>query len=339
MDKTAIVILNWNGVKMLTRFLPNVLDYSRDEAVVYVADNASTDNSLEVLKRHFPEVRLVLLDENYGFADGYNRALAQIEAEYYVLLNSDVEVSHHWLTPLTEFMDNNPAVAACQPKLLAETDRDAFEYAGACGGFLDRYGYPFCRGRIFDTVEKDNGQYDYEAEILWATGACMMIRSADFRQAGGFDARFFAHSEEIDLCWRLRLMGRKIFCVPDSYVYHIGGGTLPKNNPMKTYLNFRNNLTMLYKNLTDAELRPVMRMRTLLDYVAALQALVSGRTGDFKAIINGRKAFKAWLPEYRAIRAEIQGKRTVADVTGIYKHSVLWQYYAKGHKKYSELKV
>lgn len=339
MDKTAIVILNWNGVKMLTRFLPNVLDYSRDEAVVYVADNASTDNSLEVLKRHFPEVRLVLLDKNYGFADGYNRALAQIEAEYYVLLNSDVEVSHHWLTPLTEFMDNNPAVAACQPKLLAETDRDAFEYAGACGGFLDRYGYPFCRGRIFDTVEKDNGQYDYEAEILWATGACMMIRSADFRQAGGFDARFFAHSEEIDLCWRLRLMGRKIFCVPDSYVYHIGGGTLPKNNPMKTYLNFRNNLTMLYKNLTDAELRPVMRMRTLLDYVAALQALVSGRTGDFKAIINGRKAFKAWLPEYRAIRAEIQGKRTVADVTGIYKHSVLWQYYAKGHKKYSELKV
>lgn len=339
MDKTAIVILNWNGVKMLTRFLPNVLDYSRDEAVVYVADNASTDNSLEVLKRHFPEVRLVLLDKNYGFADGYNRALAQIEAEYYVLLNSDVEVSHHWLTPLTEFMDNNPAVAACQPKLLAETDRDAFEYAGACGGFLDRYGYPFCRGRIFDTVEKDNGQYDYEAEILWTTGACMMIRSADFRQAGGFDARFFAHSEEIDLCWRLRLMGRKIFCVPDSYVYHIGGGTLPKNNPMKTYLNFRNNLTMLYKNLTDAELRPVMRMRTLLDYVAALQALVSGRTGDFKAIINGRKAFKAWLPEYRAIRAEIQGKRTVADVTGIYKHSVLWQYYAKGHKKYSELKV
>lgn len=337
MDKTAIVILNWNGVKMLTRFLPNVLDYSRDEAVVYVADNASTDNSLEVLKRHFPEVRLIVLDKNYGFADGYNRALEQIEAEYYVLLNSDVEVSHHWLTPLTEFMDNNPDVAACQPKLLSEGNRDAFEYAGACGGFLDRYGYPFCRGRIFDTIENDNGQYDYESEILWATGACMMVRSADFRQAGGFDARFFAHSEEIDLCWRLRLMGRKIFCVPDSYVYHIGGGTLPKNNPMKTYLNFRNNLTMLYKNLPDEELRSVMRMRALLDYVAAMQALVSGRIGDFKAIINGRRAFKAWLPEYREIRAGIQSKRTVDSVTGIYRHSILWQYYAKGHRKYSDL--
>lgn len=337
MDKTAIVILNWNGVKMLTRFLPNVLDYSRDEAVVYVADNGSTDNSLEVLKRHFPEVRLVLLDKNYGFAEGYNRALQQIEAKYYVLLNSDVEVSHHWLTPLTEFMDNNPDAAACQPKLLAEKDRDAYEYAGACGGYLDRYGYPFCRGRIFDTVENDNGQYDYETEILWATGACMMIRAEDFMRSGGFDASFFAHSEEIDLCWRLRLMGRKIFCVPDSYVYHVGGGTLPKNNPMKTYLNFRNNLTMLYKNLSDNELRPVMRMRVLLDYIAAFQALLSGRTGDFKAIINGRKAFKAWLPEYRKVREEVQAKRAVDDVPGIYRRSILWQYYAKGHKKYSDL--
>lgn len=337
MDKTAIVILNWNGVKMLTRFLPNVLDYSRDEAVVYVADNGSTDNSLEVLKRHFPEVRLVLLDKNYGFAEGYNRALQQIEAKYYVLLNSDVEVSHHWLTPLTEFMDNNPDAAACQPKLLAETDRDAYEYAGACGGYLDRYGYPFCRGRIFDTVENDNGQYDYETEILWATGACMMIRAEDFMRSGGFDASFFAHSEEIDLCWRLRLMGRKIFCVPGSYVYHVGGGTLPKNNPMKTYLNFRNNLTMLYKNLSDNELRPVMRMRVLLDYIAAFQALLSGRTGDFKAIINGRKAFKAWLPEYRKVREEVQAKRAVDDVPGIYRRSILWQYYAKGHKKYSDL--
>lgn len=337
MDKTAIVILNWNGVKMLTRFLPNVLDYSRDEAVVYVADNGSTDNSLEVLKRHFPEVRLVLLDKNYGFAEGYNRALQQIEAKYYVLLNSDVEVSLHWLTPLTEFMDNNPDAAACQPKLLAEKDRDAYEYAGACGGYLDRYGYPFCRGRIFDTVENDNGQYDYETEILWATGACMMIRAEDFMRSGGFDASFFAHSEEIDLCWRLRLMGRKIFCVPDSYVYHVGGGTLPKNNPMKTYLNFRNNLTMLYKNLSDNELRPVMRMRVLLDYIAAFQALLSGRTGDFKAIINGRKAFKAWLPEYRKVREEVQAKRAVDDVPGIYRRSILWQYYAKGHKKYSDL--
>lgn len=337
MDKVAIVILNWNGVKMLTRFLPNVLDYSCGDAVVYVADNASTDNSLEVLKTHFPEVRLVVLDKNWGFAEGYNRALQQIEAEYYVLLNSDVEVSHHWLTPLVEFMDNNADAAACQPKLLSEKDHDLFEYAGACGGLIDRYGYPFCRGRMFDTVEADDGQYDYEDEILWATGACMMVRAADFKSGGGFDARFFAHSEEIDLCWRLRLMGRKIYCVPDSFVYHIGGGTLPKNNPMKTYLNFRNNLTMLYKNLPDSELRRVMRMRAVLDYVAALQALAGGRIGDFKAILNGRKAFKKWLPEYRAVRQEIQSKRKTDDIKGIYRRSILWQYYAKGHKKYSEL--
>ena len=337
MDKVAIVILNWNGVKMLTRFLPTVLDYSRNEAVVYVADNASTDNSVEVLKKHFPEVRLVQLDKNWGFAEGYNKAFEQIEAEYYVLLNSDVEVTHHWLTPLIEFMDNRPDVAACQPKLLSESDHDAFEYAGACGGFVDRYGYPFCRGRVFDTVENDDGQYDYAAEVLWATGACMMVRAADYKAAGGFDARFFAHNEEIDLCWRLRLMGRKIFCIPDSAVYHIGGGTLPKNNPMKTYLNFRNNLTMLYKNLSDGELHPVMRVRAVLDYVAALQALLSGRMGDFKAILRGRRAFKQWLPDYREVRRSVQSMRKVDSVTGIYRRSILWQYYAKGHKKFSQI--
>ena len=337
MDKTAIVILNWNGVKMLTRFLPNVLDYSRDEAVVYVADNASTDNSVDVLKTHFPEVRLVRLDRNWGFAEGYNRALEKIEAEYYVLLNSDVEVTHHWLTPLVEFMDSHAGVAACQPKLLSETDRDKFEYAGACGGFIDRYGYPFCRGRLFGTVEADDGQYDYAAETLWATGACMVVRAADFKAAGGFDARFFAHCEEIDLCWRLRLMGKKIYCIPDSEVYHIGGGTLPKNNPMKTFLNFRNNLTMLYKNLPDEELRHVMRARAVLDYVAALQALLSGRVGDFKAIVNGRRAFKEWMPEYVEVRREVQRSRKVGSVQGVYRRSILWQYYAKGHKKYSEL--
>lgn len=337
MDKTAIVILNWNGVKMLTRFLPNVLDYSRDEATVYVADNASTDNSLEVLKRHFPEVKIIVLEKNWGFAEGYNKALEQIEAKYYVLLNSDVEVPHHWLTPLIEFMDNHPDTAACQPKLLSEKNRDAFEYAGACGGFIDRYGYPFCRGRVFETVENDNGQYDYATEVFWATGACMVVRADDFKRSGGFDARFFAHNEEIDLCWRLRLSGRKIYCIPDSFVYHIGGGTLPKNNPMKTYLNFRNNLTMLYKNLPDEELHRVMRIRAFLDYVAAFQALLSGRRDDFKAILNGRKAFKQWLPEYREIRKKIQNSRKEENITGIYGHSILWQYYAKGHKKFSDL--
>lgn len=337
MCKTAIVILNWNGAKMLRRFLPNVLDFSRDEAVIYVADNASTDNSLEVLKTHFSEVRLVLLDKNWGFAEGYNRALRQVEAEYYVLLNSDVEVSHHWLTPLIEFMDNHPDVAACQPKLLSENDRDKFEYAGASGGFIDRYGYPFCRGRMFDTVENDDGQYDYATEILWATGACMVVRADDFMQAGGFDTRFFAHSEEIDLCWRLRLAGKKIYCIPDSFVYHIGGGTLPKNNPMKTYLNFRNNLTMLYKNLPENDLRRVMSVRFLLDYVAAFQALLSGRIGDFCAILKGRKAFRKWKPEYKKVREQIQAMRKVDNVTGIYGRSILWQYYVKRHRRYSEL--
>lgn len=337
MDKVAVVILNWNGSAMLRRFLPGVLKYSSAEAAVYVADNASTDGSVDMLKKEFPAARLVLLDKNWGFAEGYNKALGKIDAEYYVLLNSDVEVPHHWLTPLVEFMDSTPKAAACQPKLLSEKDKDSFEYAGACGGFLDRYGYPFCRGRVFGTVEEDSGQYDYTMEVLWATGACMMIRAEDFRRVGGFDPRFFAHSEEIDLCWRLRLLGRKLYCVPDSSVFHVGGGTLPKNNPMKTFLNFRNNLLMLYKNLPDKELRRVMSVRLFLDYLAAFQALVAGRIGDFKAIVRARKAFKSMKPEYKDIRLSIQRNRKTDNVKGIYGFSLLWRYYAKGQKKFSDL--
>ncbi len=337
MDKIAIVILNWNGASMLMRFLPDVLKYSCREAVVYVADNASTDNSVDVMKAHFPEIKLILLDKNWGFAEGYNKALEQIDAEYYVLLNSDVEVSHHWLSPLAEFMDNHPEVAACQPKLLSENDKDSFEYAGACGGFMDRYGYPFCRGRIFDTVERDNGQYDYAMEIFWATGACMMVRASDFIKAGGFDGRFFAHNEEIDLCWRLHLSGKKIYCIPDSYVYHIGGGTLPKNNPMKTYLNFRNNLIMLYKNLSEKELKRVMFVRFFLDYIAAFQSLLSGRCKDFLAILKARKDFKKMLPEYAKTRKEIQEKRKTDHVKEMFGISILWKYYFKRCKKFSEI--
>ena len=207
MDKVAIVILNWNGRKMLEKYLPSVLQYSRDEATVYVADNASTDDSLEFLRTHYPQVELVLLDKNWGFAEGYNKALSQIEAEYYLLLNSDIEVTHHWLTPMIEYMDVHQDTAACQPKLLSIFDRDKFEYAGASGGYLDRYGYPFCRGRIFETVEADNGQYDTTANILWATGAALMIRAKDYWDVKGLDARFFAHNEEIDMCWRLRIRG------------------------------------------------------------------------------------------------------------------------------------
>ena len=235
-------------------------------------------------------------------------------------------------------MDAHPDAAACQPKLLSERDKDRFEYAGAAGGYLDKYGYPFCRGRIFDTVEADNGPYDYNTEILWASGACLLIRSKDYWEVGGLDARFFAHNEEIDLCWRLRLMGRKIYCVPDSYVYHVGGGTLPKGNPIKTFLNFRNNLTMLYKNLPENELRPVMRMRWFLDYLAAFQTLLlNGNIGDFKAIFRARKAFKKWLPEFKDDRAEIQRRRIIGRVVERRPYSILWQYYVRGRRQFCEL--
>ncbi|WP_311442109.1 glycosyltransferase family 2 protein [Hoylesella enoeca] len=336
--KLAIVILNWNGRAMLAEYLPTVIEYSRNEAVVYVADNASTDDSMQLIHDKFKGCETILLDQNYGFAEGYNRALKQIEADYYLLLNSDVEVTHHWLTPLLEFMDAHPDVAACQPKLLSECDKDSFEYAGAAGGYLDRYGYPFCRGRIFNTIEPDSGQYDYNTEILWATGACLLIRSRDYWDAGGLDARFFAHSEEIDLCWRLRLMGRKIYCIPDSRVYHVGGGTLPKSNSMKTFLNFRNNLTMLYKNLPENELRSVMRIRWFLDYLAALQMLFLNRNiGDCKAIFRARKAFKKWLPEFKEDRAEIQRRRIIGRVVERRPYSILWQYYVRGRHRFSEL--
>ncbi len=336
--KLAIVILNWNGRAMLAEYLPTVIEYSRNEAVVYVADNASTDDSMQLIHDKFKGCKTILLDQNYGFAEGYNRALKQIEADYYLLLNSDVEVTHHWLTPLLEFMDAHPEAAACQPKLLSECDKDSFEYAGAAGGYLDKYGYPFCRGRIFNTIESDSGQYDYNTEILWATGACLLIRSRDYWDAGGLDARFFAHSEEIDLCWRLRLMGRKIYCIPDSRVYHVGGGTLPKSNSMKTFLNFRNNLTMLYKNLPENELKSVMRIRRFLDYLAALQMLFLNRNiGDCKAIFRARKAFKKWLPEFKEDRAEIQRRRIIGRVVERRPYSILWQYYVRGRHRFSEL--
>lgn len=338
MAKVAIVILNWNGQKMLAKYLPNVVEYSRQDAEIWVADNCSSDQSMHLLETQFPHVKTIVLEQNFGFAEGYNRALKEIEADYYVLLNSDVEVSHHWLTPLIEFMDAHPQVAACQPKLLAEYDKDMFEYAGACGGYLDKLGYPFCRGRIFDTVERDNGQYDYQQEILWATGACMMIRSEDYWNAGGLDGRFFAHNEEIDLCWRLRLMGRKIYCIPESEVYHVGGGTLPKSNPMKTYLNFRNNLTMLYKNLSDRELKTVMRKRWFLDYLAAFQTLILNRNlGDCKAIFKAQKAFQAWKHDFDQDRKKIQESRVEENIPQILDCSILWQYYVRGKKFFSQL--
>lgn len=321
---------------MLRQYLPGVLQYSRDEATVYVADNASTDDSVALLKESFPEVRLILLDKNWGFAEGYNRALAQVEAEYYLLLNSDIEVTHHWLTPLLEFMDSHPQAAACQPKLLSIFNRDRFEYAGACGGYLDRLGYPFCRGRIFDTVEQDCGQYDQLAEIHWATGAALLVRSSIYKEVGGLDGRFFAHQEEIEMCWRIRIRGYRIYCLPDSQVYHVGGGTLPKENPMKTYLNFRNNLTMLYKCLPDKDLRRVLCLRWWLDYMAAWQMLLlKCNVGDFKAVYRARRDFKRWSKDFVKDRQLIQQSREGYGSAELVPLSILWKYYVKGCRQFT----
>lgn len=336
--KVAVVILNWNGEKMLAKYLPTLLQHLQESVEVFVADNASTDGSVALLKEKFPTVKRILLDKNWGFAEGYNQALRQINATYYILLNSDIEVSSGWLSPLITWMDAHPETAACQPKLLSIKQRDYFEYAGACGGFIDKYGYPFCRGRVFDVVEKDEGQYDEVCPILWATGACLMIRATDYWKVGGLDGRFFAHNEEIDLCWRLRTMGREIFCVPESKVYHVGGGTLPKNNPMKTYLNFRNNLTMLYKNLEADELQHVMRVRWWLDYVAAFKMLIlDGHWGDFKAVFKARKAFCKWKKDFEGDRQYLQQHRSVSNHQLLSPYSVLWQYYGKGRHHFSEL--
>ena len=332
----AIVILNWNGATMLEHYLPGILEHSKGAEVI-VADNASTDDSVKMLSRDFPDVRVIALSRNWGYAGGYNQAFKVIETtnerngqpspEYYILLNSDVRVEEGWLEPMVQYMDKHPEVAVCQPKILSDVFPTRFEYAGACGGFLDKYGYPYCRGRIFNTIEKDEGQYDSVKEVLWASGACMMIRSQDYRNAGTLDRKFFAHQEEIDLCWRLNILGRKVVCIPQSKVYHLGGGTLPKGNPKKTYLHFRNNLTMLYKNLPESELSHVMKVRLWLDYVAAAKELLTGRFGDFKAIIKARRDFKKWKTEYALVRTPIQELRQSDNDQLISQFSILKKYY------------
>lgn len=338
MDKVAIVILNWNGCEMLGRYLPSVLASSgQDGVAVYVADNGSTDNSVEMLRRDFPLVHLILLNENHGFADGYNLALQQVDAEYAVLLNSDVQVSRHWLEPLVSYMDAHPEVAACQPKIRSLRQPDSFEYAGAAGGYLDKYGYPYCRGRIMDKVEEDRGQYDSVAPIFWASGAALFIRLRDYFEAGGLDGRFFAHMEEIDLCWRLRARGRGIVCLPDSVVYHLGGATLQKESPRKTFLNFRNNLLMLYKNLPEAELKPVMRIRACLDYVAALKFLVTGQLAHARAVMQARREYKAIRADFETPRQENLQKTILADIPERSRQSILVQRYLKGKRTFAQL--
>lgn len=336
--KVAVVILNWNGAEMLRRFLPSVLMFSQGEGIaVYVADNASTDASCQIVEKEFPSVRLIRLDRNYGFADGYNKALEQVEAEYVVLLNSDVEVAKNWLSLMVEYMDAHPEVAACQPKILSWREKTRFEYAGAAGGFIDKYGYPFCRGRIFDSVEEDRGQYDWVTPVFWATGAALMIRLAVYREAGGLDGRFFAHMEEIDLCWRLRSRGYQIVCLPASEVYHVGGATLKKENPHKTFLNFRNNLLMLYKNLPSRELKRVMCVRKVLDDLAACFFILKGDIANCRAVLRARKEYVRMRPLFEADRQENLRKSVCDEIAGRYKFSILWQAKVRGRNVYEEL--
>lgn len=336
--KTSVVILNWNGAEMLRRFLPSVIAYSQGEGVeICVADNASSDNSCEVIEREFPEVRLIRLSENYGFAEGYNRALQQIDAEYVVLLNSDVEVTSGWLEPMTDYLDKHPQVAACQPKLLSFQEKSCFEYAGASGGFIDKYGYPFCRGRIFDVVESDRGQYDDIIPVFWATGAALLIRLQVYREVGGLDGRFFAHMEEIDLCWRLRSRGYGIVCLPFSRVYHVGGATLKKENPRKTLLNFRNNLIMLYKNLPENELYRVMRVRLFLDYLAAFVFLLKGDKNNSLAVLRARKEYMSMRFLFKAERDENLRSASLVSIPERFEKSILWWTKVRRCKFFSDL--
>lgn len=334
--KTAVVILNYNGAAMLRQFLPQVLQYSGDAQVV-VADNASTDDSLQVLSQEFPTVQVIVLSENYGFAEGYNRALAQVDAQYAVLLNNDVKVTEHWLQPLEEYLDAHPQVAACQPKIRSYRQPSYFEYAGACGGYMDKYGYPFCRGRILGSVEHDRGQYDTVQPVFWATGAALFIRLDVYRTVGGLDGRFFAHMEEIDLCWRLRSRGYQLACIPQSTVFHVGGATLKKENPRKTFLNFRNNLLMLYKNLPQQELSSVMLVRGLLDYVACLQFLLKGDWKNARAIIQARREYRRIKNRFTADRQQNLAATCVDSIPERHSFLLIWQFYALGKRKFSQL--
>lgn len=333
MKKTAIVILNYNGRGFLEKFLPNVIENSIDVADVIVADNASTDDSVEFMRKNFPDIRLIINDSNGGFSTGYNIALRQVEAEYYCLLNSDIEVTPHWIEPIIKLMDSDKNIAACQPKLLSYFDKDKFEYAGAGGGFIDKYGYPFCRGRVFQELENDNGQYDDVKEVFWATGACMFVRAELFQQFGGLDDSFFAHMEEIDFCWRMKNNGYKIMYCPDSKVYHIGGGTLPKSSARKTYLNFRNNLSLLMKNLPDWKAFPIITYRIGLDWIAGLKFLADGSFADFWAVTRAHFSFYRQLPTLIKKRKSLKRVK----VSRMYQKNIVFKHYLEHKKKFTEL--
>lgn len=331
----AIVILNWNGRKYLEQFLPALLKSNYANKKIYVADNASTDDSVSFLKTHFPAVEIICNPTNEGFAKGYNSALKKIKSDYYVLLNSDVEVTADWIKPVIDLMENNPLIAACQPKIKDFNNKNQFEYAGASGGWLDAFGYPFSRGRIFDFVENDTGQYDDAQPCFWASGAALFVKAAVYHQAGGLDEYFFAHQEEIDLCWRLQLAGYKIFVQPASVVYHIGGGTLPKENNLKVYLNFRNNLIMLAKNLSFAAAVWKIPVRMALDAVAACKGVLGGSWGYYIAILKAHLHFIKWLVFAQKETPAATNKNQKLD--GLYQGAAVWQHFVKKKTKFSEI--
>ncbi len=336
LKKVAIVILNWNGQKYLEQFLPPLIENSeRDWVEIYVADNGSTDSSVNFLKENYLSVKLILFDENYGFTGGYNRALEQIDAEYFVILNSDVEVTPNWLEPIIQFMDKNEDVAACQPKIRSYAQKEYFEYAGAAGGFIDKYGYPFCRGRILGTLEEDKGQYDDIREIFWATGACMFVRSELFKNSGGFDEDFFAHMEEIDLCWRLKNSGYKIYYHPSSIVYHVGGGALPNDSPRKLALNYRNNLFLLLKNTNSSQMIWVLIKRMILDGVSAMMYVATFKFSSFTAVFKAHLSF--YKQQYKMRKKRKDNLQQMHKIKEIYPKSIVFSYFVKKRRNFSDL--
>jgi GT2 family glycosyltransferase len=335
--KVAVVILNWNGKHFLEKFLPSVIACNSSDSEIIVADNNSSDDSVSFLKENYPNVKIIINSVNGGFAKGYNDALQHVDAEYYILLNSDVEVTPGWIDSVIRLMDSDKNIAACQPKIKAYHDKDLFEYAGAAGGFIDKYGYPFCRGRMFDHLEKDQGQYNDVREIFWATGACMFVRAECFHMIKGFDADFFAHMEEIDLCWRLKNFGYKIMYCPDSTVYHVGGGTLNKISPKKTYLNFRNNLMLIYKNHPPKYFFIKFFWRMILDGIAGMKFLLSGEFGHIIAIIKAHFNFYNSHSSTRMKRNVLKKEIKQYTTSAVYLHSVIADFYLRGKKTFSEI--
>ena len=331
----AIVILNYNGRRYLEQFLPFVTANICPGGEVIVADNGSTDDSLAFLEQHYPGLRVILLDRNYGFAGGYNMALQQVQSDYYVLLNSDVEVTPGWMEPIVGLMESDVTIGACMPKIRMYADREFFEYAGAAGGWLDYLGYPFARGRIFDVCEKDEGQYNEAVPIFWASGAALFIRSKLWHELGGLENFFFAHQEEIDLCWRMQLAGYRVYCCPQSVVFHVGGGTLPKGNERKVFLNFRNNLIMMAKCLPAEQWLWKIPVRFLLDSVSAWKSLFAGEAVYFWAILEAHLAFFKWLVVSR--RKSLFPPKKRGKLLGWYTGSVVWQYFVKGKKTFAEI--